>query len=276
MADRTGDHARPSCLVLHGLGGGPYELAPLIDALGVAGLRVAAPVLPGHDGPGPTMPGSTWREWSASAALAFDALAAEGGPVAVVGFSTGATLALELASRRPAAALVLLAPFLAIRHARLIPLRPSAYLGLIGRWMPDLPRRPPAVADRQIRRGLASASRFRTFSLAAGLSALELIERVKPLVPAIRAPTLILQGGRDSVVDPIGAAWLLGHLGSARKELIRFPGSDHLLALDSEGARVIEAALAFLLGPGDRGGEIGQVPPSGGAPGPCDAPELSV
>ena len=24
---------RPSCLVLHGLGGGPYEMGPVIDAL---------------------------------------------------------------------------------------------------------------------------------------------------------------------------------------------------------------------------------------------------
>ncbi len=31
---------KPSCLVLHGLGGGPYELQPLIDALEAEGLRV--------------------------------------------------------------------------------------------------------------------------------------------------------------------------------------------------------------------------------------------
>ena len=49
----------PSCLVLHGLGGGPYELAPLVADLEAAGLQVSAPVLPGHEGPGPVMPGSS-------------------------------------------------------------------------------------------------------------------------------------------------------------------------------------------------------------------------
>ena len=49
----------PSCLVLHGLGGGPYELAPLVADLEAAGLQVSAPVLPGHEGPGPMMPGSS-------------------------------------------------------------------------------------------------------------------------------------------------------------------------------------------------------------------------
>ncbi|MGA9926326.1 MAG: hypothetical protein WBQ29_23210, partial [Isosphaeraceae bacterium] len=51
-----------SCLVLHGLGGGPYELGPLIAALENAKLVVAAPVLPGHEGPGPTMPSSKWSD----------------------------------------------------------------------------------------------------------------------------------------------------------------------------------------------------------------------
>ena len=32
--------ARPSCLVLHGLGGGPYEMGPVIEALEAEGLRV--------------------------------------------------------------------------------------------------------------------------------------------------------------------------------------------------------------------------------------------
>ena len=127
--------------MLHGLGGGPYELEPLIAALQADGLRVAAPVLPGHDGPGPVMPASQWTKWAAAAESAFDELAAGGTPVAVVGFSTGATLALYLASRRPVARLVLLAPFLAIRGSGLIPLRPATYLRALARVLPNLPRR---------------------------------------------------------------------------------------------------------------------------------------
>ncbi len=253
MTDPAGaDRIRPACLVLHGLGGGPYELAPLIDALVGSGVRVATPTLPGHDGPGPRMPASTWPEWARLATSCFDDLASAGGPVAVLGFSTGATLALELATRRPVAALVLVAPFLAIRHAGLIPLRPARFLGPIARILPDIPRRGPAVRDRAVGRSLRSVSRFRSFSLAATLSALELIDRIKPLVPAIGVPTLILQGDRDSVVDPGGAAWLARHLGSPRKELIRFARSDHLLALDFDRPRVVQAMLAFLgseLGP---------------------------
>src|SRR5271155_4385547 len=105
--------ASPSCLALHGLGGGPYEMGPLIAALEADGIHVAAPILPGHEPKGPVMPASNWRDWATASEAAFDALAAPGGPVVVVGFSTGGTLAMRLATRRPVARMVLLAPFLA-------------------------------------------------------------------------------------------------------------------------------------------------------------------
>jgi carboxylesterase len=243
------DHPeKPCCLVLHGLGGGPYEVAPLIAALEDEGLRVAAPLLPGHEGPGPVMPSSSWRDWAATAATAFVELAAAGEPVVVLGFSTGATLALHLAAHRPVARLVLLAPFLAIRYAGLIPIRPASYLRHFAKLFPNLPRRGPAVRDRPMRRWAAASDSFRTFSIPATLSALELIDEVKPLVPRIHTPSLIIQGALDTVVEPSGAAWLHQHLGSADKKLVSAPRSDHLVALDREREQVITWTKAFVLG----------------------------
>jgi carboxylesterase len=238
---------KPSCLVLHGLGGGRYELEPVIAALEAEGLRVLAPVLPGHDGPGPVMPASCWRDWAATAESGFDELAAGGGPVVVVGFSTGGTLALYLASRRPVARQVLLAPFLAIRYSRLIPLRSATYLGFLSRFKPDLPRRAPAVRDPEMRRWAAGSDRFRTFNVNAALSALDLIEEVKSLVPQITIPTLIIQGKRDTVVEPRSASELYQSLGSTQKSLVLLPRSDHLLALDRDRERVIAMTRDFVL-----------------------------
>ena len=235
-----------SCLVLHGLGGGPYELGPLIAALEANGLRVSAPVLPGHEGRGSTMPPSRWQDWASTAEVAFDALASHGKPVVVLGFSTGGTLALRLATRRPVARLVLLAPFLAIRYCGLIPLRPASYLRQLAQVMPNLPRRPPAVRDSEMRRIVAASDRFRTFNLYATLSALELIEEVKPSIPRITTPTLIFQGELDTVVEPGNAKWLLRHHGSSHKELVMLPRSDHLVALDRERDVVIARTLDFV------------------------------
>ena len=249
VPDPTFD-GRPACLVLHGLGGGAFELRPLIEGLERAGCAVLAPTLPGHEVLGPVMPGSTWPEWVATAEAGFDELARRGRPVVVLGFSTGGTIALMLATRRPVARLVLLAPFLAIRFGGLIPLPASLYLRPFARWMPDLPRRPAPVRDPEARRRIDAVERFRTFSLRATLSALELIDRVGPLLPTIVVPTLILQGARDTVVDPPAAARLARRLGSAHKVLLRFPRSDHLLALDFERGRVVAACVSFALDPG--------------------------
>jgi carboxylesterase len=246
----SADPSRPSCLVLHGLGGGAYELGPIIAALEAEGLRVSTPVLPGHEGPGPVMPSSSWRDWAATVEAAFDDLAAEGAPVVVIGFSTGGTLALYLAGRRPVLRQVLLAPFLAIRYSHLIPLRPSTYLRHVARLIPNIRRRPSAVRDPEMRRWADAAACYRTFSLDAALSALELIEEVKPLVPEIKVPTLIIQGRLDTVVEPRNATWLRDHLGASRKELVILPRSDHLVALDRDRERVIALTRDFVRGQG--------------------------
>jgi carboxylesterase len=238
--------ATPSCLVLHGLGGGRYELGPLIEALEADGLGVEAPTLPGHERKGPIMPASNWRDWATVSEAAFDALAAGRGPVVVIGFSTGGTLALRLATRRPVARMVLLAPFLAIRFTGLIPLRPANYLKYIAAIIPNLPRRPPAVRDPLMRRWAYDHDGFRTFNLHSAISALELIDEVKSLVSGITTPTLIIQGQLDTVVEPINARWLHRQLGAASKALVSLPRSDHLIALDRDRHAAIMATLEFV------------------------------
>lgn len=249
-APSDGGTRRPSCLILHGLGGGAYELTPVIEALEAEGLRVSSPVLPGHGGPGPIMPSSCWRDWAATVESAYDELAAEGAPVVVVGFSTGGTLSLYLSGRRTVARQVLLAPFLAIRFGHLLPMRPAFWLRHLARVLPNLRRRPPAVRDREMRRRVAAAEGYRTFNVAAALSALELIEEVEAMVPTITIPTLIVQGRLDTVVEPRNATWLHDHLGSTQKALVLLPRSDHLVALDRDREQVIAMTRDFVLGRG--------------------------
>lgn len=243
-----------ACLVLHGLGGGPYEAGPLIRALEATGLEaVEAPLYPGHEGPGPHMPRSTWPEWFGVVRSAFDRLEREHGRVAVAGFSTGGTLALHLAAGRSVDRMALLAPFLAVRHRWYYGFRPEHYLGTLGRVVRRVPRRRSAVSDRRLRAEVERMIPFRTFSLDAARSAVELIALVRAEAAGIIAPTLIVQSRLDSVVDPAGARWLFDHLGTpeADRELAWLDRSDHLLAHDVEREAVIGRVLAFLgLAPG--------------------------
>jgi carboxylesterase len=234
-------------LLVHGLGGGPFELEPLRASLSAAGRRVAIPTLPGHEASGSIMPPSRWQDWYDTVEHHFDELASDGQPVAVIGFSTGGTLSIRLSLRRPVARLVLLAPFLAIRYARFVPvLKPEQYLRWLARVMPDLPRKAPPIRDPQARRAFAANEQFRTFSVPATLSALELIRLVEPQIPELHQPTLILQGRLDSVVDPKGATTIYRQLGSRNASLVWLPRSDHLVALDYDRDRVLKEVHVFL------------------------------
>jgi carboxylesterase len=119
-------------------------------------------------------------------------------------------------------------------------------LRAVARFRPDVPRRRPAARDPEARAQAAALDRFRTFNLDAAVSALELIERVEPLLPAIEAPALILQGSLDTVVEPARAAWLRDRLGSRARRLVMLPRSDHLAALDRDRNRLIAEVLTFL------------------------------
>lgn len=248
MADQEGVDR---LLCLHGLGGGPYELGPVVEALRGAGRRVDAPALPGHEGPGPAMPASFWPEWVEAAESWFDAMSADDRPPAVLGFSTGAIIALHLATRREVDRLVLLAPFFAIRHTGWLPfIRPASVIRAATWLTSSIPRKSPPVRDPAMKVEAARLNRFRDFNLHATLSALDLIERVKPVVGSIKVPSLIIQGQLDTVVEPSGATWLHRHIGSAEKHLIELPNTDHLVALDRDRARVVEAINSFLTGGG--------------------------
>lgn len=243
--DRTPPGA---CLILHGLGGGPYEAAPIIEALTGAGIPIEAPVYPGHEGPGPHMPRSTWPEWFEVILDCFNRLHEQHGNVAVIGFSTGGTLALHLAAERPVDRLALMAPFLAVRHRWYYGLRPEVYLATLGRIVRRVPRRRSAVSDPILRREVERLIAFRTFNLDAARSAVALIRRVRVEIPRITTPTLIIQSRRDAIVDPLGAIWLHEHLGTPEehRKLVWFDRSDHLLAIDVDRDAVIREVLEFL------------------------------
>ncbi len=237
------DHA---CLLLHGLGGGIYELQWLGERLLAAGLTVQGFNYPGHDHPASRMPSSRWTDWYGRTLEHYLALRQHYRRVSVVGFSTGGLLALHLAFAYPLHKLVLLAPFLAIRYRWYYGLRPEQYLNTLGWLLEDIPRFWLPIRDAHGRALAEQTAYFRTFNGSAVRSALELIEQVKGEVAGIQVPTLILQSRRDTVVDPQQAEWLYRELGSRQKILHWLEHSDHILSLDREREEVFARVCQFL------------------------------
>jgi carboxylesterase len=233
-------HTADAVLLVHGLGGAPYEVQRLAEALT---LTARCLVLPGHEVRGARMPHSTWEQWRQALATEYEQLAARHATVHLVGFSTGAPLVLQLAQAKALTGrLVLLAPFMQVFRPAFAPMRTEALLRVVP-FLRSVPRRAPPLPHRDLRHALEGLSAFRTFSLDSTRSALELIAHITPELSRTQNPTLIIQGRRDTVVSPAGAHFLAERLPRARLELV---DSDHLLTLDRDAAHVITSARTFL------------------------------
>ena len=250
----NGDRA---CLLLHGLGGGVYEMQLLGEAIHRLGLTVCGINYPGHDCPSPKMPSSTWQEWFGHIQQAYEDLAKTYRKISLVGFSTGCPLALHLANVKCSSSekespaviehLVLLGPYLKLRYRWYFGFPLETYIRTVGQTISDLPRFSLPICDRQMEVAARQASFFQSFNLQAVRSAMELIEtKAKPAIPNIHIPTLILQATGDSVVDPSGAQYLYDRLASTRKQLVWLTKSDHIVPLDVERETVFAEVTKFL------------------------------
>lgn len=181
----SGDRA---CLLLHGLGGGVYEMQLLGEYLHRMGMTVQAIAYPGHDRPAAKMPASSWQQWYGHIQNCYQQLAQTYDQIDLIGFSTGCPLALHLAATYPIQRLVLLAPYLLIRRQWYYLLPLEAYICSIGHLMTDVPRFRLPISDPKLRRLAEEIVFFRTFNLSAVRSAMSLIQQVKPKLPQIQTP----------------------------------------------------------------------------------------
>lgn len=215
------------------------------------GFAVQGINYPGHDLPAAKMPASQWRQWYGHIEETYHQLVQKYDNVSTIGFSTGCPLALYLAANKPTTNLVLLSPFVAIRREWYYLLPLEAYLFSIGYLISDVPRiLGLPIMDKIMLEAAREAAFFQTFNLAAVRSAIDLISQVKPLLPKIQEPTLIIQSPKDRVVDPEGARFIYQQLGSKRKKLYWLKHSDHVISLDVEREEVFAQIKDFLL-PGE-------------------------
>jgi len=230
-----------AALCLHGLTGSPFEVRYLAEALNRAGARCLGPAMAGHESL-EALARTPWRDWVEEARRQLFRL--EGARRTwVAGCSMGALVACTLARQFPdrVDALVLLAPALQLTWSG----RLGAFLARhtpLARWRPHIPKRAGSdVADPEMRR-LNPCMDAVPLAAVAELEALA--TRVDAELPGIRAPALVVAGGRDHTVTLFGAERMARRLGGAR--LVVLPESQHLVGIDVERDRCVAEVQAFL------------------------------
>jgi carboxylesterase len=236
-----------SALLIHGLTGTPYEMRALGERLAAAGIRVHGVRLAGHGG-GPEELGEvTHTNWYESVVEGFERLRAYDDPNVVIGLSMGAVLAARLAidQREAFAAVVMLSPAFYLpfwTRAALRVMRPAINLASriyihqqSGSDIHD-------AAARRIHPG------NRLIPLRAALSLTELSEQVRPKLPELVQPTLVIHSRRDHTCPfDKNTDLLLSQLGCADKRLVPLDESFHVITVDSERELVERETLEFVL-----------------------------
>ncbi|MYA50311.1 MAG: lysophospholipase [Chloroflexi bacterium] len=246
---------RGAALLVHGFPGTPADMRPLAASLAAAGWDVDAPLLPGFGPQIITLPNRRHVEWRDTVAERVRSLRTEHDTVIVVGHSLGAAVSIVAAQREMADGYALLAPYWRFGGPVTHMLWPVVRL-FFGRWRP-LKR--ADFSDDRVRQGLLSVipglqiddpavqaelrafvvptqllSELRRLGMAAGTAARR-----------FRAPTLVVQGIRDTLVKPADTERLVELLPSVRR-YEKVDGS-HSLPLPAGGAweRVTQAVLRF-------------------------------
>jgi len=228
--------AGPPVLLLHGLGSCGADWTPQVDAL-APHYRVVAVDLPGH-GASPLPSGRLTIEDMAGAVAAL-ASELDAAPAHVVGLSLGACVAVRLALQAPARvrSLTLVNPFACVR-----PGGPGDVARLAQRlWLlatAPMPRLAAHVARRLFpwpeQRALydAAVSSLGATSRRGYAAAMRALARfdARGQLGAIRRPTLVVAGDRDTVVA-LGPKLRLGAaIPGARVVVV--PGSGHATPYD--------------------------------------------
>lgn len=246
----------PAAVVIHGFPGTPAETRSLGQALHQAGWTVHGLLLPGFGPQLASLGQRRYADWVAAASQALQTLQQDHQPTLLVGFSMGAAVATLASAQTAPDGLVLLAPF-------------TGQVGLLGPMLPIMRRLLPTIrpfrlfrpdfSNPDMRKGMANflptldlddpAVQQSLAELAIPTSILDEVRRAGQAAwragPAIRVPTLVVQGANDAVVRPAMTRKFVARLaGPARYQDL--PASHDLLdATRPAWAQISQSVVRF-------------------------------
>lgn len=196
---------KTACLLLHGFGGTPFDVEPLIPGLEALGCTVDLPTFPGHGTSIAEFRRTFFPDWLAHAEERFLTLAQSHDLVIPIGFSMGGSIALTLAAKHAAlpqaGGVIGLAP--AYRLCGFFPFNPHtswlAFTPLLQYIRPEIPI-PGSSAESD------AIAPFRGYESPVCLpqlhSLVQGLKSMRALLPNLTCPLLMLYDVNDSVCQP--------------------------------------------------------------------------
>ena len=223
-------------LCLHGFGGTPATVRPVVDQLATRGFTVSAPRLPGHGTTAADMATTTWDDWATEVNYALDELLERTSRAIIVGLSMGATLALSTAiERNDLAGVVAINPLVAVDPDMVEQVQMFVDSGAV-----EIDNGPPDVSDPSV-----VELGYATLPLKPMLSLYANAATTRAGLPAIDVPVLVVTSRNDHQVPTENSSLVLDAVGSAATQMW-LERSFHVATLDVENDRIAAAVDEFV------------------------------
>ncbi len=231
-------------ILVHGYMAAPEEIRPLAEFLHQNGFSVYGARLRGHGTAPEDLALHNWREWYQSVNRAYIIMKNSTKSFAIVGFSTGAGIALLQAANKPdrfAGVISINGPaYLQDASARYTPLVVgwNKFLSILGvkrgkmEYVSNAPENPHINYHRNPVHGVYEMER--------------LMKVVRSRLGDVQCPVLVIQGSGDPVVKPISGMDIFSRLGTADKQLAQVAADHHGILRGEASGQVNEKVLLFL------------------------------
>lgn len=200
------------CILLHGLGGSPFEMEGLATELEHAGLAVHVLTLPGHAATEADFIRVSYADWQNFVFAECQRIRRQG-PLLLVGFSLGGLLSLDVAEHMPLTGLVTLAApvYLYCWHPFFMLDWRLPFARILQRLCPTIRKQQCDSTAREIAPWHGYEGLTVTHHIVDMLAAQR---RVRSRLHQIQAPALLWQARGDMTCRAWNAQYLAQHLGS--------------------------------------------------------------
>lgn len=198
------------------------------------GISVVGPRLPGHGTSWEDLEGTTWQDWERASQEALLELAGRCTTVIAVGLSMGGAMVLHLGAKHPQTLKGVVTVNPDVRRPEL------ALTPLIRLFM-----RTTKGVGNDIKKPGPDEIAYDRVPLKAAVQLGKLYRMVQRELPSMRLPLMVFSSTVDHVAKPSNSRYVMEHVGSAQKELVRLTNSYHVAPLDYDAEMIFERTLQF-------------------------------
>ena len=231
-------------LLIHGYMAAPEEMRELADYLYSEGYTVYGVRLRGHGTAPEDLAARKWEEWLESVNRGYVVLRNTVDRVAVVGFSTGAGLAILEAIRRKGDVKCVISINAPLRLSNI----GSRFASVVVGWNHFLEKMHIHNGKMEFITNQPQNPHINYFrNPVQGVNELEkLMKAVEGKLRDLTAPILVIQGDHDPVVNPVSGSELYQKLASKQKEFSKISTDKHVIVRGEYSKEVFKEVKRFL------------------------------